>query len=266
MSDAARWGDLAARTLSGVILAVVGLGVLVAGDPWLSVFASLSAGLMIWELAVMTGRASTPARARILGVLAAGVLGLVLYKHNPFWLAWLLLPILAGLIWSCRDKAAWLPVSAAIMFACYALVALRGGYGALWVLWLVLAVAAVDILGYFGGRILGGPKFWPRLSPKKTWSGTISGWIGAGTVGALFWWTGLAPAALIPFSVALGFASQMGDIGESAVKRRAGVKDASRLIPGHGGVMDRFDGLSGAILFALVWGFFLPVPMIAGAE
>ena len=72
----------------------------------------------------------------------------------------------------------------------------------------------------------------------------------------------MAPVWIVPFSALVAFASQMGDIGESAVKRRAGVKDASHLIPGHGGLMDRLDALSGAALFLLAWGMVLPLPRI----
>ena len=91
--------------------------------------------------------------------------------------------------------------------------------------------------------MLGGPKFWPRLSPKKTWSGTVAGWVGAMLVGLTVWATGHGSASLIWISPLVAFAGQLGDIAESWLKRRAGVKDSSNLIPGHGGVFDRVDGL-----------------------
>ena len=99
-------------------------------------------------------------------------------------------------------------------------------------LWLVLLVAATDILGYFAGRILGGPKFWPRVSPKKTWSGTVAGWIGAALIGWVFMARTGSGVELIAISVALSMASQMGDIAESAIKRHVGVKDSSTCCPG----------------------------------
>ena len=125
---------------------------------------------------------------------------------------------------------------------------LRAGAGLLWVLWLVVIVIVSDVAGYFAGKALGGPKFWPRISPKKTWSGTVAGWIGAACVGAAFAGPLGAGAGLIAVSVLVGFAGQMGDIAESAVKRMQGVKDSSNLIPGHGGVLDRFDAMLGAAL------------------
>jgi phosphatidate cytidylyltransferase len=105
-----------------------------------------------------------------------------------------------------------------------------------------------DVAGYFAGKALGGPKFWPGISPKKTWSGTAAGWAGAACVGAAFARPLEAGAVLIPVSVLVAFAGQMGDIAESAVKRMQGVKDSSALIPGHGGVLDRFDAMLGAAL------------------
>jgi phosphatidate cytidylyltransferase len=127
-------------------------------------------------------------------------------------------------------------------------------------LWLVGVVLASDVLGYFAGRLIGGPKFWPRISPKKTWAGTVAGWIGAALVG----WAAMSPMGvgpgLIVLSVVLALAAQMGDIAESAIKRRAGVKDSSRLIPGHGGVMDRFDGMVGAALVLLLAGPLFALP------
>jgi phosphatidate cytidylyltransferase len=102
--------------------------------------------------------------------------------------------------------------------------------------------------------MLGGPKFWPRVSPKKTWSGTAAGWLAAAVVGALFAIGTDSGPQLIGISIAMSMASQMGDIAESAVKRRVGVKDSSSLLPGHGGLFDRFDGMLGASVFLLLVG------------
>ncbi|MBD0865869.1 MAG: phosphatidate cytidylyltransferase, partial [Rhodobacteraceae bacterium] len=115
-----------------------------------------------------------------------------------------------------------------------------------------LVVATTDIAGYFTGRLLGGPKFWPRISPRKTWSGTVAGWIASGILGVFF--MGVTDSGLWLFflSVATSFAAQMGDIAESATKRQYGVKDSSSLIPGHGGLFDRFDGMLGAAVLVLV--------------
>jgi hypothetical protein len=106
------------------------------------------------------------------------------------------------------------------MLASFGLITHRDTFGLTWMLWLVLVVAVTDIGGYFAGRIIGGPKFWPRVSPKKTWSGTAAGWVGAGVVGWAFMATTGMGVALIGISIALSMASQMGDIAESAVKRR----------------------------------------------
>ena len=119
-------------------------------------------------------------------------------------------------------------------------------------LWLALVVIVTDVAGYFAGRFIGGPKFWPRVSPKKTWSGTVAGWVGAGVVGLIFMAQPGVGAEVVGISIAISMASQMGDIAESAMKRKMGVKDSSNLIPGHGGVFDRFDGMLGASVFLLM--------------
>ena len=117
-----------------------------------------------------------------------------------------------------------------------------------------------DVFGYFAGRTFGGPKFWPSVSPKKTWSGTAAGWVGAGLVGLLFSINTGVGLQLIGISIAISMASQMGDIAESGLKRKMGVKDSSNLIPGHGGLMDRFDGMLGASVFLLIMGQFIGFP------
>ena len=136
-------------------------------------------------------------------------------------------------------------------------------FGIVVLVWVIGVVIASDVMGYFAGRVFGGPKFWPKVSPKKTWSGTVAGWGGAALLGWVLNAKLLAggldlPISLVLFSVILAFAAQMGDIVESALKRKAGIKDSSSLIPGHGGVLDRFDGMIGAALV------FFPVLFVAG--
>jgi phosphatidate cytidylyltransferase len=256
------WDDLAPRLASGAGLAILCGAAVVAGGVWLNALAVLAVGIMSWELARMTATGH-PRDAVLVGLFAAAMLTLVLWRHDPYWMPFLAAPALLSWL-RAPSKRLQATLALAIMVTGYGIVALRSGYGLPWIVWLIVVVAAVDILGYFGGRLIGGPKFWPAISPKKTWSGTVSGWAGAAAVGAAAWALAGAPAWIIPFSALVGFASQMGDIAESAVKRRAGIKDASNLIPGHGGLMDRFDGLSGAVVFCLLWAQILPLPQVGG--
>jgi phosphatidate cytidylyltransferase len=142
----------------------------------------------------------------------------------------------------------------------FSLIALRDDFGIIWMAWLLIVVIVTDVAGYFAGRILGGPKFWPAVSPKKTWSGTIAGWFGAALVGAVFAGLYGGGITVVGVSVAVAFASQLGDIAESAIKRHVGVKDSSNLIPGHGGLLDRFDGMLGAALLLIIVELFLDFP------
>jgi phosphatidate cytidylyltransferase len=127
--------------------------------------------------------------------------------------------------------------------------------GFLAIIYLFAIVWTTDTAAYFIGRAVGGPKLWPRVSPKKTWSGAIGGTVAATAVGAAVVGTGTA-APMVPVvlvGIVLSIVSQAGDLFESAVKRRFGAKDASQLIPGHGGVMDRLDGfLTAAAAAALI--------------
>ncbi|MGB3178621.1 MAG: phosphatidate cytidylyltransferase [Albidovulum sp.] len=263
MSDGGKWGDLAPRAMSGVAMAVGGLWLVWLGGLWFAALAVLAAGLMIWELSAMTD----PGRrleAIVMGLIAAASLAIIFWmRATPYYLALLLLPTVIGLLRPKRPmKLDFAIYSAMTMFASYALVAFREGYGMAWLLWLILVVVVTDIAGYFAGRIFGGPKFWPRYSPKKTWSGIVAGWIAAVGVGSVFMLATSADSRLLWVSALLAFASQLGDIAESAIKRRSGVKDSSNLIPGHGGLMDRFDGMLGAALFMLAVAYVIAVPVI----
>ena len=178
----------------------------------------------------------------------------------------LLVPALFFALTRRRDRrlsAAW---AAAAMISGYGLIYLRNEAGTPAILWLVLVVIASDVMGYFAGRILGGPKFWPAISPKKTWSGTVAGWVGAALVGLGFVMAGYAGWGLVALSPLVAFGGQMGDIAESWVKRRAGVKDSSALIPGHGGVLDRFDAMTGAVVLLILLSLLanLPLPVASG--
>ncbi len=125
-------------------------------------------------------------------------------------------------------------------------------FGFLSILWAALVVVAADIGGYFAGRIIGGPKLWPAVSPKKTWAGLGGGVFLAFLVGGIFSWatTGTYFYQVCIVSMIAAVVSQAGDLAESALKRRFDVKDASGLIPGHGGVLDRLDGHMAAVLVA----------------
>jgi phosphatidate cytidylyltransferase len=119
----------------------------------------------------------------------------------------------------------------------------------------LLVVWATDIGGYFAGRAIGGPKLWQRISPKKTWSGAIGGFVASLLVAIGFSASDVGKALpLMILAAVLSIASQFGDLFESAVKRHFGVKDSSHIIPGHGGLMDRLDGFVAAIALAAIFG------------
>jgi len=252
MSD---FSDLRARGLSGLAMAVVGLGAIWWGGLVFGALALGLAALMGWELTRMMDRDGPDGRAQAAGLVAAVLVGVFSYWQAG-WVA------LGGLALGAAVMAARMPKDrviyglyfALILCAGHALILRQGAFrGWVFVLWLVCVVIGLGRGGLVSpGGWIGGPKFWPRVSPKKTWSGTVAGWLLAALVGAGFaLWAGM-PWALVPLSALLAFAGQMGDIAESAIKRRMGVKDSSHLIPGHGGVLDRFDAMIAVAALALI--------------
>ena len=208
-------------------LAITGL----AGE--IRVVLSGSAALVIAGLCLMAGRSGVS-----LGVLTIGlVVSTLIAPERRNWVA-------AGFLYAAAAEVA------SVMVRLDA----AKGFGALMLV--LLVVWATDIGGYFAGRSIGGPKLWPRVSPKKTWAGAVGSFVASLVVAVGFAALDLGKAApLLLLGAVLSVASQLGDLFESAVKRRFGVKDSSHIIPGHGGLLDRLDGFVAAVLVAAIFGF-----------
>lgn len=253
-----RWADLAARMGSAFFMVLVGVAAIWMGGHVFHGVVALICGLMIWELVRMLVPEDTRLAVQLGGVAALAVL-LAIYLPLVFVLPLLIAPAIVGYTQLPRNRVLYAGFTPVVLAASYGMMHVRDDLGFGWMVWLVVIVVVTDVAGYFAGRIIGGPKFWPKISPKKTWSGTAAGWIGAAVVGVVFALNSGTWGAVLLVSVVLSFASQMGDVAESAIKRKTGVKDSSNLIPGHGGVLDRFDGMLGAsvafLLIELVFGF-----------
>ena len=248
-APAGPWDDLRKRLATGVLVAVVGVGSIWLGGTWFHVFVAAACGIMVWELARMLG---APATAQWPGLAAAAALLLAGFLPGGFALPLILAPALFRSDEMKGNRLVFALYTFAIMIAGYGLMGFRDDEGRVWMLWLISVVIATDIGGYFAGRLIGGPKFWPKLSPKKTWAGTTAGWVAAAIVSIPFLRHEGAGVELLGIAIAVSMASQLGDIAESAVKRRSGVKDSSALLPGHGGLFDRFDSMLGASVFLLL--------------
>lgn len=255
----ARFADLVPRTAAGLGLAAIAGAAVWAGGWALAVLAAVAAGLMGWELRRMTaGRFDAAGVAVALAGAAACLL-----TQAAAW-RWGLLAAalaLAAAAWLTRGEPSrrrlpFLGAGAYVALAASALVGLRDDplYGAAALVWVALSVIATDVGAYFAGRVLGGPKLWPAVSPGKTWSGLGGGILAAAAAGAAFsaLTTGTLVHEVALVSALMAGLAQAGDLGESALKRRFDVKDSSRLIPGHGGVLDRMDGILAAGLVAAV--------------
>ncbi len=166
----------------------------------------------------------------------------------------------AILVWEvirvCKSKPVWMVAAIgyiAVSLASLWLLRTTGNRGQEVVLWLLAVVWAADSGAYFCGRAIGGPKLAPKISPKKTWAGFFGALVASALVGfaAAILTEKSSYFTLTALTIMTGGISQLGDLLESWVKRRFNVKDASRLIPGHGGLFDRVDGLLAASL--AVW-------------
>lgn len=263
-----KWSGLGLRVVTGALLAPPILFALYAGPPYSDVLLAALAGISAWEWARLCRGGQwdlTVSVAVASAVLSIGIAAL----GAPAVAVWLLaagtmaILLIAGRSGSQAD-AAWASLSVAYVGPSFlAFLWLRGaGDEGFWtILWLIFVVWATDVGAYFAGRQIGGPKLWPAVSPKKTWAGLIGGMLVAAAVGAAFSYLEFGPAtALALASAALAIIAQLGDLFESGLKRRFGVKDSSALIPGHGGLLDRVDGLISVTLAYAAYRF-----LVAGA-
>jgi phosphatidate cytidylyltransferase len=252
--------DLPTRTIAAVAMIAVALAAIYLGGWPFSLLVALAAALMLFEWCGMHKLARV---WPMIGTASLAINLLVVPQLYPmpgdgsalYWFgAALLLGVLLGL--AARSlRLGWGYVYVAV--PAVALLVLSG-FGWPLVLWAMVVTWATDIFAYFAGRAIGGPKLAPRISPNKTLAGLVGGMAGAGAAGAAAVWA-LGPswpfAGAGPFlygGAAMGLVAQLGDLYESAVKRRAGVKDSGTILPGHGGVLDRLDGLLPVALATLV--------------
>jgi len=263
-------GGIGARIASGLIALPPVLAAIHLGSPAFPALVGAGVVILWWEWCHLCGR-SVRAPASVLG--AAVVLAAVAAaaaQRPGHGLALLAAGGAIALVWAmtASDKAGdgrsarswsgsgWIALAVFyIGVPTLLLVWLRDAAGAMTVYWLFALVWATDTGAYVFGRLIGGPKLAPRVSPKKTWAGLIGGMVCAAGVGAAFATlpaTSHAYGPLAALSSVLAVVAQIGDLFESWVKRRFGVKDAGGIMPGHGGLLDRVDGLLAAVVAAAV--------------
>ena len=250
--------DIGLRAASALVLAPAAILATWAGGWWFAALIGAACVLLGREWARMSARG---ARHQVWGAVAAALIAVVLIAHVghvPEALVTLVFGAALAGLFARRLGQGGLDAAYGVLYLGWPAILfvwLRGtpeGLG--WTVLLFVTAWSADVLAYLVGSVLKGPKLWPRFSPNKTWSGFIGGLIGGLTAGALITaspWPDLgglsvAWGALLGLTAAV--ATMAGDLWESALKRRYGVKDAGDLIPGHGGLMDRVDGLMFAVV------------------
>jgi phosphatidate cytidylyltransferase len=249
--------NLHQRVAAALVLAPLTIAIAYAGGWLWSALVTLAViGLYVEWLMIVSAAQQT--RVVAPGVVALAVSGFCLaYGRIDASLSVLALG-LVGVALLSPERRGW--IAAGFMYAAAAEVAsvlarLDHAFGFAALMLILLVVWVTDIGGYFAGRGIGGPKLWPRVSPKKTWAGALGGFAASIAVTGGFAALGLGRTApLLLLGAVLSMASQLGDLFESAVKRHFGVKDSSQLIPGHGGLLDRLDGFVAAVVLAAIFG------------
>jgi phosphatidate cytidylyltransferase len=247
------------RIASAVVLAALALGAAMF-SPWtFLVLVMIGAGLIAWEWGRLT-RGNGFDGTALISAVAAGSVAILGSVGRPDLAAFLTAAAAAAIFFTApsREQADWSVGGLAYAaLPAFALVWLRGDVllGAFAMLYLFAVAWTTDTASYAAGSLIGGPKLAPNISPQKTWSGFIVGVLAPALVGIAFAFAlkNTSGVRLALVSMGLALACQIGDLFESWVKRRFGVKDMSQLIPGHGGLLDRVDGLLfAAILAALI--------------
>jgi len=251
--------ELALRIASALVLAPLAIVAVWLGGAWFLAFWTIGAIGVLWEWTrLVAGRKLWPVLT-VAGLVIVGAAWLLAATRPEATLAVLAAGALLAAGLGPAGKRIWVGggcAYAGAVLAAPALLRLEGEHGVVALLFLFAVVWMTDVFAYLVGRAVGGPRVWPAVSPKKTWSGAIGGAVAgaiAGTMVAV--WAGLPDLPILAIvSLGLSTVSQAGDFLESALKRRFGAKDASHLIPGHGGLMDRLDGFLAAAAAAAVLG------------
>jgi phosphatidate cytidylyltransferase len=257
-------GDFPTRLVSGLAMAAVAAAGLFAGEVAFKALVFVVALLLSWEWGrLVHGRGGDVVVAVHIGAAALAV-GLAALGYVGLGL--LALPIGAILAMLLSLGRHSLSAALGVFYAglpAVTLIWLRSDptYGLRAAIFVIVVVVASDTGAFLAGRGLGGPKLWPSVSPNKTWAGLCGGVLAGAILGSLMAFSvpGASALRLGATAAVLAFLAQMGDLMESAIKRRFGAKDTSALIPGHGGIMDRVDGLVIAATAAGLAGFFLNV-------
>ncbi|WP_204247737.1 phosphatidate cytidylyltransferase [Kiloniella litopenaei] len=254
--------DLLVRSLSSIILGPPVLAAVYLGSPYSDELIVLSGLILAWEWASLCYRRKIEAPGWFLVVSITGLLTLSAFGYTDFFVPALLSCAIMLYLYTRfanrkSDLAFWLTLGLGYLsVTTYSLLWLRNssGNGFEIVLWILLVVWSTDIGAYFSGKSIGGPKIAPGISPKKTWAGLIGGMVSAALISYVFAeFTGLYNPLILGLSGAgLAVISQMGDFFESHIKRRFDAKDSSNLIPGHGGLFDRVDGLLACALLVFL--------------
>jgi phosphatidate cytidylyltransferase len=263
---------LAKRVLSALVLIPIALAAIWFGAPYLIVLVTAVGGVLAWEWARLCGRGHLGFGGLLLIVMVLLAITLTVFMRGmaSIWALIAGAALVTALAKFEHDgKPYWLGLGALYVgLPCLAILWLRqqpeGGLATL--LWLFAMVWATDTGAFLAGRLIGGPKLAPTISPNKTWAGLGGGIVAAALVG--FATYRLLPAGNGPWLVAvsglLALVEQAGDLFESAAKRQAGVKDSSNLIPGHGGALDRLDGLLAVSVAVAVLSVLIGRPLVVG--
>ncbi|HEY6335705.1 MAG TPA: phosphatidate cytidylyltransferase [Alphaproteobacteria bacterium] len=255
---------LVLRTLSALVLAPLAAGAILAGWPFYHAMVGIGCAILAWEWGRLCGGVFTETGWVLLGAVLAAVAAASLgMELEAFGVAVVgAFAIYQVALSHRRADAPWFALGVLYLaIPGITLIWLRTDFTPLVVLWLFLSVWASDVGAYAAGRLVGGPKLAPQLSPNKTWAGFFGGIAAAMAMGVLFFcFTGgsitlVRTAQWAGLSVLVAIVSQGGDLTESAIKRHFKVKDTSGLIPGHGGLFDRVDGLLAAAPVVALIGF-----------